>query len=629
MPLRTQTAGGKDEPAKTTKRRASADQGPAAKVAKKNGGGMQRHTQEESGGVPGGKKDWIKDGPVDQRRVRLLTKDVREPKTDGKVVICYLQRDLRVQDNWALLLAQEAARALNRPLHVVHLLVPDLAFKPTKRHLSFFLEAAREVEQELKQLNIGFDMPFVTSKDPKGKLQNALEKIHEVFTNLQPALAITDFNPMRLPTQVVGLLTRVYEEGLSPLYQVDTHGVVPCWVASDKLETAARTIRPKLQKLMGEFTMPFPKVTRHPVSSIEPLYPLDEDMIMRAMKPEPPEALPFWKPGSKAALQQLKMFATPQNLAKYGESRNDPLADVQSDLSPYIHFGNIAIQRCLMEVLKVKESNKSAAVQKGVESFIDEVVVRSSLCENFVFYNPHYDDIKGAPEWAQETLSKHEKDKREPQYEFKDLEEGRTYDDLWNATQLQLVREGKMHGFLRMYWSKKILEWSKSPQEAINTALKLNDKYHLDGRDPNGVCGCMWSIAGVHDHAFKERPILGKIRFMSYQGCERKFDVKAFIRKYPGAASNAVDAVKEGLLPPAGKPKAEVSQAAKDYEKEKQKMLKSAEENARKTQQSSMLPREKKMAANQGKKSRSQGKQEADDEELGQEDAEEYTEEEQ
>lgn len=359
--------------------------------------------------------------------------------------------------------------------------------------------------------------------------------------------------------------------------------------------------------------MPFPKVARHPVPSIKPLYPLDEDMIMSAMKPEPPEALPFWKAGTKAALQQLKVFATPQNLAKYGESRNDPLADVQSDLSPYIHFGNIAIQRCLMEVLKVKESNKSPAVQKGVEAFIDEAVVRSALCENFVFYNSHYDDIKGAPEWAQETLSKHARDKREPQYDFKDLEEAKTYDDLWNATQLQLVREGKMHGFLRMYWSKKILEWSKSPQEAINTALKLNDKYHLDGRDPNGVCGCMWSIAGVHDHPFKERPIVGKVRFMNYQGCERKFDVKAFIQKYPGAASNAVEAIKKGLLPPTGKPKAEISTASKDYEKTKEKMLKSAEENASKTEQDSMLPREKKMSSRQGTKSRNQANQEADE----------------
>ncbi|EPR61336.1 FAD binding domain of DNA photolyase domain-containing protein [Toxoplasma gondii GT1] len=470
---------------------------------------------------------------------------------------------MRVQDNWALLLAQEAARSLNKPLVVIHLLVPGLAFQPTRRHLSFFMGGAREVETELKSLNIGFELPIVSKKDPKGRLDEANKKIEEVFDALQPALAVCDFNPLRLPTQVVEALTRVYAECLSPLYQVDTHGVVPCWVASDKLETAARTLRPKLMELVKEFATPFPKVQRMTVPwTHTKLFPLDEDRILSELKPDPPEPLDSWKPGTKAALELLHSFATPKNLAEYGKSRNDPVAGVQSDLSPYIHFGHISVQRCLLEVSKLKSTAADKTLKEGVMSFIDEVVVRSQLSDNFVFFNPHYDDIKGAPLWAQQTLNIHAKDKREPHYGFAALEAGKTYDELWNAAQLQLVRDGKMHGYLRMYWAKKILEWTKSPQEALKIAIALNDKYHLDGTDPNGVTGCMWSICGVHDQGFKERPVFGKIRYMNYPGCERKFDVKAFVRKFPGAAENAVNVAKQGMLPFTGRAKIELKGVA-------------------------------------------------------------------
>ncbi|CBZ51351.1 hypothetical protein NCLIV_044160 [Neospora caninum Liverpool] len=539
-------------------------------------------TLPETSRMHRGEQEWIKNGCVDERRVRLVTEGIREPKADGKVVICYLQRDLRVQENWALLLAQEAARALNKPLVVIHLLVPGLAFQPTRRHLSFFIGGAREVEAELKSLNIGFELPIVAKKDPKGRLDEANKKIEEVFAALQPALAVCDFNPLRLPTQIVEALARVYGKGLSPLYQVDTHAVVPCWVASNKAETSARTMRPKLQAMLKEFAVPFPKVEPHPVPwTSKQLFPLDEDRVLSAVKPDPPEPLDSWKPGTKAALRLLQSFATPQNIAKYGKARNDPLADCQSDLSPYIHFGHIAVQRCLMEVSKLKDTTGDRAVHEGVRAFIDEVVVRSQLSDNFVFFNPHYDDIKGAPDWAKQTLEKHAKDKREPQYEFTALEEGKTYDSLWNAAQLQLVRDGKMHGYLRMYWAKKLLEWTKSPQEALKTAIALNDKYHLDGTDPNGVTGCMWSIGGVHDQGFKERPVFGKIRYMNYPGCERKFDVKAFVRKFPGAAENAVNAAKQGLIPFSGKMKKELQEIPKgrDSEQATATMMKKIEQH--------------------------------------------------
>lgn len=135
-------------------------------------------------------------------------------------------------------------------------------------------------------------------------------------------------------------------------------------------------------------------------------------------------------------------------------------------------------------------------------------------------------------EWAIKTLNDHRKDKRDYVYEDDKFENAKTHDKLWNAAQLQLVREGKMHGFMRMYWAKKILEWTKSPEDALRIAIHLNDKYSLDGRDPNGYVGCMWSICGLHDQGWAERKVFGKIRYMNEAGCRRKFDVSSYISNY-------------------------------------------------------------------------------------------------
>ncbi|XP_055007908.1 deoxyribodipyrimidine photo-lyase-like, partial [Boleophthalmus pectinirostris] len=173
--------------------------------------------------------------------------------------------------------------------------------------------------------------------------------------------------------------------------------------------------------------------------------------------------------------------------------------------------------------------------KKGGESsapFIEELVVRRELTDNFCYYNKKYDSIKGAYDWAQKTLKDHAKDKRPYVYTQDQLEKAKTHDDLWNGAQFQMISEGKMHGFLRMYWAKKILEWTSSPEEALSIALYLNDRYSLDGQDPNGFVGCMWSICGIHDQGWAERPIFGKIRYMNYKGCQRKFDVARFEKKY-------------------------------------------------------------------------------------------------
>jgi deoxyribodipyrimidine photo-lyase len=170
--------------------------------------------------------------------------------------------------------------------------------------------------------------------------------------------------------------------------------------------------------------------------------------------------------------------------------------------------------------MEIKKLNKCAT---GSASFIEEGVIRRELSDNFVFYAPNdYDGLQAAAGWAQETLRVHASDPREYVYSLQELEQGQTHDDLWNAAQLQVVHEGGMHGFLRMYWAKKILEWTESPEVALRTAQYFNDKYALDGKDPNGFTGVGWSIMGIHDRAWQERPVFGKIRFMNYSGCKRK-----------------------------------------------------------------------------------------------------------
>jgi len=175
--------------------------------------------------------------------------------------------------------------------------------------------------------------------------------------------------------------------------------------------------------------------------------------------------------------------------------------------------------------------NRSSVSQESKDAFLEELIIRKELSDNFCFYNEHYDSFSGFPDWAKKTLDDHRKDAREYIYSLEDLESSRTHDDLWNAAQMEMVKTGKMHGYMRMYWAKKILEWTETPEDALRIAIYLNDKYELDGRDPNGYVGIAWSIGGVHDRAWKERPVFGKVRYMSYNGCKSKFDVEGYIAK--------------------------------------------------------------------------------------------------
>jgi deoxyribodipyrimidine photo-lyase len=186
----------------------------------------------------------------------------------------------------------------------------------------------------------------------------------------------------------------------------------------------------------------------------------------------------------------------------------------------------LSAQRAVLETLEHPQVPVEAK-----EVFLEELVVRRELADNFCFYNPLYDSIKSFPQWAQNTLEKHRSDPRDYIYSLKELEQAETHDPLWNAAQQELVHYGKMHGYMRMYWAKKILEWTASPEEAMHHAIYLNDTYSLDGVDSNGYTGIAWSIGGVHDRAWRERPVFGTIRYMNYNGAKRKFNVDEYIEK--------------------------------------------------------------------------------------------------
>jgi deoxyribodipyrimidine photo-lyase len=312
-----------------------------------------------------------------------------------------------------------------------------------------------------------------------------------------------------------------------PFYEVDAHNIVPCLFVSNKQEFGAYTIRPKIHKALPEFLDEFPKLKKmKKFDDFGNEQNIDWKKINNILEIDfSVKEIDWIKPGSKAGIKLLDNFVK-RGLINYAKFRNDPAENAQSNLSPYLHFGQISAQRVALNITKFGNNIESK------EAFLEELIVRRELSDNFCYYNKNYDLFEGFPDWAKESLNKHKKDKRDFVYSLKEFEEAKTHEDLWNAAQTELAAKGKLHGYMRMYWAKKILEWSNSPEEALRIAIYLNDKYELDGRDPNGYVGCAWSIGGVHDRAWFERPVYGKIRYMNKNGCAKKFDIAKYIQKY-------------------------------------------------------------------------------------------------
>ena len=413
------------------------------------------------------------------------------------IVVYWMNRDQRIDDNWALLEAQYWANEYHVPLVIVFTLLPTLGESIDKAHHridDWMKQGLNLVQQHSERLNI----PFVI-------LQGSPEQILPKFLQeVKAGLLVTDFSPLRMMRKsrdTLAMQLRI------PMIEVDAHNVCPAFFITDKLEWGAYTLRPKIHRALSTYLVPFPSLKKQTLAWTY----LGKPFTLTRSKNNS-----FMPPNDA-----LKEFIA-NRLVKY-EKRNDPNEQATSRLSAYLHFGQLSAQRIALEV---------RASGLPSESFLEELIVRKELADNFCLFQPHYDTFEGFPAWAQKTLNAHRNDQREFIYDYPTFAEGKTHDDAWNAAQLQMVKTGYMHGYMRMYWAKKILEWTASPEVALTIANRLNDTYELDGRDPNGYVGTAWAIGGVHDRPWANRPIFGMIRFMNAQGLKRKFDIGQYIRTW-------------------------------------------------------------------------------------------------
>lgn len=445
---------------------------------------------------------------VNPDRVSMLGNGTDE----GNAVIYWMSRDQRLNDNWALLYAQELAISRKLPLEIVFCLVPEF-LQATLRQYEFMLKGLEQIERGCGKFGIRFSLLL-------GKPE---EEIPRYLAQVKPAALVTDFTALRINRRWKDAVTKRVS---TPFFEVDTHNIVPCRKVSDKQEFAAYTIRPKIRKLLPEFLTEIPKLRKHPIHSTEQSTGIDWTRVRKSLKIDRSIGeVSGFDSGETAASKVMRHFLE-KKLTRYDVDRNQPHLDGQSNLSPYLHFGQISAQRVALEAQRY---DRNLAAQ---EAFLEELIVRRELADNYCYYNDNYDRFEGFHPWAQKTLNEHREDVREYVYSRDEFESAETHDQLWNAAQSEMVNTGKMHGYLRMYWAKKILEWSRSPEEALEIAIFLNDRYELDGRDPNGYAGIAWSIGGVHDRAWGTRPVFGMIRYMSYDGCKRKFDIKSYIAKH-------------------------------------------------------------------------------------------------
>ena len=446
---------------------------------------------------------------VNPKRVYIV-----KPGAPGKGPVVYLMgRDQRADDNWALLYAIQLAKESGSQAEVLFCLVPGFSGAGLRQY-GFMLRGLEKVALRLHSLGIRFNL---LKGDPVTIVPKFLDE-------RKASGLVMDFDPLRGRQQ---WKERIATKIDIPFHEVDAHNIVPCRVASSKQAFGAYTLRPSVKRLIPEFLDEYPALV--PAGNHIPgALAFQADGVLHELKPDPGVPEQNWLiPGEKEAMRQLEKFIE-EKLDRYAADKNDPNLRATSGLSAYLHFGQLSAQRVALEIVKRVPASLSTA------GFLEELIVRRELADNYCFYNPCYDSFEGFPDWAKKTLNQHRTDERSYAYCRDQFEQAATHDRLWNAAQNQMVKTGYMHGYMRMYWAKKILEWSASPEEALGTAIYLNDRYQLDGRDPNGYTGCAWSIGGVHDRAWSERPVYGKIRYMNDKGAARKFDVKKYVDQWKG-----------------------------------------------------------------------------------------------
>jgi deoxyribodipyrimidine photo-lyase len=444
---------------------------------------------------------------IQQTRIEHLN---NKSKRHGDYVLYWMQASQRSEYNHALEFAIQQANELHQPV-VAYFGLTDRYPEANQRHYWFMLQGIQEVESSLKdrtiRIVIGYESP-----------ETGVIRMAE-----RASVLVCDCGYLRLQRQ---WRRHVSQEADCPVIEVESDVIVPVRETSSKEEYSAATLRPKIKRQLAKYLVPLEQSIPQESSLHLRLESQDIGDIGKVLSKlnidrSVPEAEGY-SGGASEARRRLREFIK-NRLNRYPEERNDPTTNCLSGLSPYLHFGQISPLEIALEV------NESDNAAKDV--YLEELIVRRELSINYVYYNPDYDSFKGLPEWSKKTLQKHKSDNRAYTYSLKELENATTHDDYWNAAQKEMVITGKMHGYMRMYWGKKILEWSPEPEEAYRTALYLNNKYELDGRDPNGFAGVAWCF-GKHDRPWATRSIFGNIRFMSFGGLRRKFDADRYAAKY-------------------------------------------------------------------------------------------------
>ncbi len=441
----------------------------------------------------------------DERVRRLNDGNVRA----GRYVLYWMQASCRAEDNHALEFAVRRANELGRPVLAGFGLTDDFP-GANARHYTFLLEGLRDVQEALARRGI----PLVVRRGRPDVVAAGLAR--------DACLVVTDRGYLRVQREwrdrAAAAIPRL-------LVQVESDVVVPVETASDREAYSAATLRPRLARLLPRFLVPLREtplrtrpLARPPCGlALDDVPALLRELGVDASVPPVPGA----RGGSRAAAARLRAFLD-RRLARYAGDRNDPGLRGQSGLSPYLHFGHVSPLRIALAVRRRRGA--------GARAFLEELIVRRELGMNMALYNASYDRFAVLPAWCRATLLAHARDPREHLYTARQLEAARTHDPYWNAAQTELVRTGSMPGYLRMYWGKKILEWTEGPERAFRIALRLNDRYQLDGRDPNGCAGVAW-VFGKHDRPWAERPVFGLVRYMNAAGLKRKFDMSAYLER--------------------------------------------------------------------------------------------------
>lgn len=447
---------------------------------------------------------------------RITVRRPGAPRKGGKCVVYWMQRAERSLDNPAVDLAVAIANELGLPVIAYFSAISNFPHA-NLRHYAFLNQGLADIEEDLAARNI----TFIVRRPPNNSLESFLSEVGA-------AMLIGDENPCREPER----WRKVLAKRLSiPFWTVDADVIVPSSLFP-KHQYMLHIMRPRLNAALPDYLKPLPNLKaghawRRPHNFES--FPVRDD-ITQGWRALDRSVLPVdaFTGGTHAALKRLRHFIE-HILPSYDTQRNHPEVDGTSQMSPYLHFGHISP---LTIALAVDEAcQQGRASQAARDAFLNELIGWRELSVNFVKYVPNYDSIECAPDWAQKTLREHASDPRDPIYSLEQLERAETHDELWNAAQLQMVRTGWMHNYVRMYWAKKILEWSPNPAKAWEYAVILNDKYELDGRDPNGYNGIAWAIGGVHDRPWFDRPIFGTIRYMSGASTGKKFDSRRYIRQ--------------------------------------------------------------------------------------------------